>query len=419
MKLERFSFGMGDRFAHQGEAQLSAILAAQQKGIEVVPVWNKSHREHTIVGSHPAELRAEADQAVKALGWQGAYYVDADHINAQTVGLFMEVSDFFTIDVADAIGQAAPDQALEAFVARHQAWVGDLEIDGLAQPITVRPDDLHRIARQYLGAARQAGNIYRLIESAKGPGNFVAEVSMDETDAPQSPGELFFILAALAGEGVQLQTIAPKFTGRFNKGVDYQGPLEQFATEFDQDLCVLAAAVRAFNLPDNLKLSVHSGSDKFSLYPLIREAVSRRGAGLHLKTAGTTWLEEVIGLAEAGGSGLMLAKQIYAEANQRRQELCAPYATVIDINPEALPDPTTVNQWDSATFCAALRHDPSEPTYNPHLRQLLHVGFKVAAGMGERYREALREHAPVVARNVQANLLERHLLPLFPASANT
>src|SRR6516225_625247 len=147
---------------------------------------------------------------------------------------------------------------------------------------------------------------------------------MDETDSPQTPPELLVILAALADERIPIQTIAPKFTGRFNKGVDYVGDLAQFEKEFRQDLAVIAFAVRKYGLPANLKLSVHSGSDKFSIYAPIRRAITRFEAGMHLKTAGTTWLEEVIGLAEAGGEGLDLAKTIYGKALEKREALCAP-----------------------------------------------------------------------------------------------
>ena len=164
------------------------------------------------------------------------------------------------------------------------------------------------VAGKYLLAVRNAGEIYRHIASSKGENGFIAEVSMDETDAPQTPPELLIILAALADEGIQLQTIAPKFTGRFNKGVDYVGALPQFEREFNEDLAVIAYSIQQYGLPGNLKLSVHSGSDKFSLYPIIRRAMEKTGAGVHLKTAGTTWLEELIGLAEAGGDGLELAQ---------------------------------------------------------------------------------------------------------------
>jgi hypothetical protein len=134
---------------------------------------------------------------------------------------------------------------------------------------------------------------------------------------------------------------------------------------------------------------------------------------LHIKTAGTTWLEEVIGLAEAGGGGLALAKEIYAGALDHVDELCAPYAAVIEIDRKRLPDAATVRGWNSQQFVAALRHDQCNPGYNPHLRQLLHVGYKIAAHMGDRYLEALETHEASVSRNVTENLYERHLKPLF------
>src|SRR5947208_1845006 len=226
LTLARYSIGVGDRFAHQARAQLRAFKLAAERGSGVIPVWNKSNREHTIIGSEPGEARAG-------------------------------------------------------------------------------------------------------------------------TDAPQTPPELWLILAALADEGVPVQTIAPKFTGRFNKGVDYVGNLKQFEKEFRQDLAVIAFAVKKFGLPANLKLSVHSGSDKFSIYGPMRRAITDFGAGLHLKTAGTTWLEEVIGLAEADGEGLALAKEIYTKAREKREELCAPYAAVIDIDPAKLPSAAEVGGWSS------------------------------------------------------------------------
>ena len=136
-------------------------------------------------------------------------------------------------------------------------------------------------------------------------------------------------------------------------------------------------------------------------------------AGLHLKTAGTTWLEEVIGLAEAGGDGLVLAKDIYADALEHLDELCAPYATVIDIDRKKLPAKETVNGWTSEQFVSALRHDQKNRAFNPSFRQLLHVGFKIAAKKGDRYLNALKQHEAVIAKNVTENLFERHMKPLL------
>lgn len=413
LTLGKFSFGIGDRFAHQAKAQLRACILASQNGANVVPVWNKSNREHSIIGSDPAGTRAAADAAVKELGWKGPYHLDADHIRLETVDRFLAHCDFYTIDVADSIGKPADPQSVTAFADRHPELAGKIVIADIAQPFVTTRADVERIAGKFLLAVQDAGKIYRHIAQAKGAGNFITEVSMDETDSPQTPPELLVILAALADEKIPVQTIAPKFTGRFNKGVDYVGNLAQFEKEFSQDLAVIAHAVRQYGLPANLKLSVHSGSDKFSIYAPIRRALARSGAGLHIKTAGTTWLEEVIGLSEAGGDGLELAKEIYAAALDHADELCAPYAAVIDIDRSKLPSKETVNGWTSAQFVAALRHDPANPAYNAHLRQLLHVGFKIAAKKGARYLDALKKHEAFVSKNVTGNLYERHLKPLF------
>ena len=408
LTLEKYSLGMGDRFAQQGRAQLAACVKAAALGVAVTPVWNKSNREHSIVGSEPAGVRVEADAAAAALGWSGAWRVDADHINLSTVDRFIAASDFFTLDVAEAIGKPASPAAVGAFVARH----GNL---GGVFGLTV--DKVRAAAAKYLHAIDEAAQIYAHVESARGAGTFITEVSMDETDSAQTPDELLVILAALADASVPAQTIAPKFTGRFNKGVDYVGDVAQFEQEFNADIAVIAHAVRTFALPANLKLSVHSGSDKFSIYPAIARAMRSSGAGVHLKTAGTTWLEELIGLAEAGGEGLALAKEVYAEAHAHSAELCAPYATVIDIDPSRLPAPSEVAAWSALDYASALRHDQSCPAFNPHVRQLLHVGYKVAAKMGERYLGMVRECEASVARNVTENLYDRHLARVFLPAA--
>lgn len=413
LKLPRFSIGVGDRFAHQAKAQLAACISAAEAGVEVVPVWNKSNREHTTIGSEPVQTRSAADAAVAALGWTRPYFLDADHINLKTVDRFLAPCDFFTLDVADLIGHPASAEDVGAFVGRHPELVGTVAIPGIDQPFHTDEAFLAAVANKFLAAVEHAGEIYRHLAVTKGVGNFIAEVSMDETDSPQTPVELLMILAMIADEGIPIQTIAPKFTGRFNKGVDYVGDVAQFTREFNEDLAAIAFAVATYGLPTNLKLSVHSGSDKFSIYKAIHTAVTRTGAGVHLKTAGTTWLEELIGLAEAGGEGLALAKEVYAEAFAHAAELCAPYATVIDIDPTKLPSPATVAAWSSEQFTSALRHDQANPAYNQSLRQLLHVGFKVAAKMGDRYLRALEANEAIVAKNVTANLFERHIRPVF------
>ena len=413
LKLPRFSIGVGDRFAHQAKAQLAACIKAAEMGVEVVPVWNKSNREHTIIHSEPTQTRAAADAAVKELGWTKPYFLDADHINLKTVERFLAPCDFFTLDVADEIGKAAKPEDVEAFVARHPELIGEVTIPHIDAPFKTDAAFVTGVANKFLAAVQDAGKIYRFLVEKKGEGNFVPEVSMDETDSPQTPVELLIILAAIADEKIPIQTIAPKFTGRFNKGVDYVGNVAQFTKEFEEDLAAIAFAIKTYGLPDNLKLSVHSGSDKFSIYKAIHDGVKKFGAGVHVKTAGTNWLEELIGLAESGGEGLAIAKEVYREAYAHSDELRAPYATVIDIDDAKLPKPEEVDGWTSEQYTSALRHDQSNPAYNPSLRQLLHVGFKVAAKMGPRYLSVLEANEDVIAKNVTENLFERHIKPIF------
>ncbi len=413
LTLEKYSFGVGDRFAHQAKAQLRAFQMLAKDGIHVTPVWNKSNREHTFIGSSPQSVFDSAQAAVNELGWTKGWHVDADHIRFDTVDGFINCSDFFTIDVADSIGKPAAATDIEIFVTRHPELVGRLHISGASTPFTSSRSDVERAAAKYLLAVQDAAKLYRQIASRKGADHFIAEVSMDETDTPQTPVELLLILAAMADERIAVQTIAPKFCGRFNKGVDYVGNLAQFEQEFCDDLAVIAFATQQYELPPNLKLSIHSGSDKFSLYPIIRRALPKFDAGVHVKTAGTTWLEELIGLAQAGGDGLAFVQEIYSDAIDHLDELCAPYATVIDIDSAQLPTATQVSHWSSEQFTDALRHNPRHPQFNSSLRQLLHVSFKLAAKKGKRYLELLETNEAVVSQNVIENLYSRHLRPLF------
>ena len=410
LHIEKFTLGIGDRFGREGVAQLAALQKTAQAGVEVIPVWNKSNREHNLIGSTPADTKNSAEAAIKTAGWFAPYHLDADHIGLKTVDRFLPHCDFYTIDVADFIGHPAEGEDASAVRDSLRPLFGRtfFGLDHVLDDSTIEP-----FLDRYAFAIREAGKIYRHIEAYRGINNFIAEVSTDESEVPQSPLDLFLILGALAGEGVRVQTIAPKFTGRFNKGVDYVGSVEQFSLEFEQDLVAIRSAVDEFGLPEQLKISVHSGSDKFSLYSPIRKILAKHEAGIHLKTAGTTWLEEVIGLALAGGHCLEVAKNIYSEAFSRINELSQPYASVIDIQIDQLPTPNVVNSWDGATLAAALSHEPADPRFNQSVRQLVHVGFKVAAEMGPVYLDAIDSARITIAACVTHNLFERHLKPLF------
>lgn len=410
MELEKYSMGIGDRFGHQGKAQLSAIAEAAAAGQEICPVWNKSFREHRLVGSKPADVRIEADEAARALGWKKSYRVDADHVGLATVDNFIEPSDFFTIDVADFIGKSAPAADIDAFVKRMSKYVGKLSVPGLSAPLSVTNEALRAIASRYLLAAKEAGKVYRHVAEVKGADNFITEVSMDETSEPQTPLELLFILAALGDEKLKLATVAPKFPGRFNKGMDYVGDVPHFEEHFDALVCVTLFAAKEFGLPSSLKMSIHTGSDKFSLYRPMARIVRKHGTGIHLKTAGTTWLEELVGICEVGGAGLELAKEVYAEAVARFDELVGPFLEVISIDRSSLPSAKEVGSWSGQRLAKAIRH---EPGFDPNFRQLFHVAFKIAAEKGERFYPAVANAEKVIFEGVKKNLFERHIRPMF------
>jgi hypothetical protein len=414
IELGKYSIGIGDRFGYSGGAQLSGLSAGGvELGYSFVPVWNKSYREHQLVGSVPADTRAAADRAVSELFYDGEYHVDADHITLKTVDDFISCSDFFTIDVADYIGVAADEEAIVRFIKSFSGYVGELRIPGIASSFAVTEDLLREIGLKFLRAIEEAGVIYRRIVSGRGVGTFITEVSMDEVLSSQGPLELFFILGGLASEGIPVQTIAPKFSGRFNKGVDYVGDVDLFAHEFESDILVLRHAVTEFGLPADLKLSIHSGSDKYSLYAAIGVLLRRHDSGIHLKTAGTTWLSEVIGLCRSGDAeAIDMVKAIYSGALLRYEELCAPYASVIDIDRGRLPAGKEMELLSGEELCLMLYNDVKEPKYNSAMRQLMHVAYRLAAEYGEEYTRLLVRCAGSSDNEVMLNIV-RHLRGIF------
>jgi hypothetical protein len=399
--LGKFSIGMGDRFGREADSQLAAVIAAKNCGVDVTPVWNKSNREHTLIGSRPEDVREAAARAVKSAGWTGAWFTDADHVNLGTFGKFAASCDFFTLDVADKVGKPASDSETASCLA------------SLAGVPGVSHETARASASKYLAAVLEAGRVYKNLSAAKQVEKFVVEVSMDETDRPQTPEEFLCILKMIADEKIPADTIAPRFCGRFNKGIDFRGDLVQFESEFDALVAALVRAKKEFGLKSGLKLSVHSGSDKWSVYPVISRIIRKYGEGLHLKTAGTTWLEELAGLAESGSEGLALCKKIYRLSLPRFDELCGPYKDVLEIVPARIPLVALVDGWSAEEFCRALRNDPFDERFNPDFRQFLHVSFRVAAEQGGEFTDLLEKHHGLIGERVKYNLLKRHIMPLF------
>jgi len=413
MKLQKYSIGTGDRFGCQGKALLKAIIKAEENGVDLAVVWNKSHREHLITKTTPFDVLNEAQEAVKELKWNGKYYIDADHIRLSNVDLYIDSCNFFTLDIAEFIGKKAPNDDINAFIEKYKKYIGKILIPNIKESLNVSEKQLYSIAEEYLFAIKEAGKIYHKIEEKKGKNNFIIEISMDESSKPQTLIEVLFILAIIVYEKIPIQTFAPRFYGIFNKGVDFQGNIKRFAEEFEALLAIIQFAIKEFSLSDNLKLSIHSGSDKFSIYKVINKAIKKFNTGVHLKTSGTTWLEEVAGLAMAGDESLKLVKEIYNEAYNRFEELCFPYKTVINLKKDKLPHPNLVNDWSSEEFVNTLRHDETCKGYNPDFRQFLHIAYKIAAEMDLRYIEFLKKYDDIIALNVIDNIYERHITRLF------
>ncbi|MBZ9630049.1 tagaturonate epimerase family protein [Salegentibacter sp. LM13S] len=410
--LGKYSFGTGDRFGKEGVAQLKAVLKAREEGIEVTPVWNKSHREHKTVNSKPHLVREEADASVKSLGYSGKYFVDADHIDLDIVDEYLAVSNFFTIDVADYIGKSAAEKEKDEFLKYIAKFQQKVNIPGIATEFKISEAALNEILNTFLFAAKKASEVYQYIKENKSE-DFVVEISMDEVENPQTPVELFFVLAAFAFFEIPVNTIAPKFTGRFNKGIDYEGDLNKFTKEFEEDLLVLAFAKKEFGLPKDLKLSIHSGSDKFSIYPIMNRLIKKHDAGLHVKTAGTTWLEEINVIAESGDDGFEFAAFIYKEALDRFEELTSPYPDVLDIDKSKLPEVSELKKAGRERMGRTLRHNPEEQDFNPHFRQLMHCAYKLAGENELEFFRLLDKYRKKIEKRVTENIFDKHLRKIY------
>ncbi|MFC2121137.1 tagaturonate epimerase family protein [Bacteroidota bacterium] len=411
--LDKYSFGIGDRFSLQGKAQLEAFKKAEKNGLIITPVWNKSNREHQNIRSEPGDVRIEADSAVMDLGWEHNYFVDADHINIETVDRYLESSDFFTIDITSSISKDPGKEELEIFIRNCRKFTEEFIIPGISKKYFVDRKFLNKIGTKYITAIKEAREVYKIIKKYKKEEYFVTEISIDETENAQTPLELFFILKLISDFNIPVLTIAPKFSGRFNKGVDYIGNIKNFSEEFEENLLVIDYAIKEFGLPHNLKLSIHSGSDKFGIYPEIGRIIKKHNKGIHVKTAGTTWLEEVCGLAASGDEALDMVKKIYLSALDRIDELTGPYSDVISIDYNLLPTKNEINKWTSIQFLNALQHDTEHPEYNLNFRQLIHVSYKIAAEMGDEFYDQLRKNDEIIGKFVTNNIYNRHFKRLF------
>jgi hypothetical protein len=289
------SFGLGDRLGIAGPAHLQAMRGS---GFKVV-LAQQSIRELERTERTPDEVMDAATWAVVEEGWNDAWGADADHLKTPADVELMAEAGFtmFTIDPGDHVVDAADDMDvselereaaglswadLETTMPEALARYGDGAVEvGPELTIDPTPEDVLQGWVKYGASLAHTARMYRHIASTMGDRPFEVEVSVDETASVTSPFEHWLVASELRRLGVRWIGLAPRFVGDFEKGIDYRGDLEVFRTEYVKHLAIA----------DRLgpyKISIHSGSDKFGVYRVIGEI--GRG-GVHVKTAGTSYLE--------------------------------------------------------------------------------------------------------------------------------
>ena len=407
------SFGFGDRL---GLATPGHVRALRAVGGAISPVFaQQSARELTRTGRSAQDVLDAATWGAFGEGWTGPQGADADHLKTTAdIDAYLAAGfTMFTIDPGDHVGHAAPDMTpaalREAFDDLPWAALEDspsalrfrfagrnFDIEGRA--ISLGEEALLRAAVKYGRAIAHVTAMYRHLTASAGARPVELEVSVDETESPTTHAEHVFIAAELARLGVKWTSLAPRLCGRFEKGVDYIGD----TAAFEADWTVHAAIARQLG---PYKLSLHSASDKFSIY----DAVARHARGVvHVKTAGTSWLEALRTIAAAYPA---LFREIYDLARLRYDNDRLSYHVSARI--DLAPDPAGLTD----TQLPGLLDDF-------HARQVLHVTFGsilTATGATGRNRFAgrlmadLRAHADAYAANLERHFV-RHLRPFAGAA---
>jgi hypothetical protein len=402
------SVGCGDRLGLATPGHIQAVRAAE--GFAPI-LAQQSMRENARTGRSPQQVMDDALWGVLEEGWREPWGADADHLKT-TADIDICVAagyTFYTIDPGDHVDSdvdrhrpvpgdgPGEEEELEAKVVRlpwrdlddDAARLGarylerPFEIEGLT--LAFDREALLRAAAKYGGAIAHTARMYRHLAAAQGSRSFELEVSVDETDTPTSALEHWFIASELARLGVQWVSLAPRYVGRFEKGVDYIGNLDEFEVEFAKH----AAISRALG---PYKLSLHSGSDKFSVYPL----VSRHARELlHLKTAGTSYLEALRTIATVNPA---LFRQILTFALERYSTDKATYHVSAD--PARVPLSTGLADDELASVLDLFDG-----------REVLHVTFgSVLDRFGRQLLRELAAHEQVYYAALEVHF-GRHLSP--------
>lgn len=376
----RTSAGFGDRLgvATPGHAQAA-------EGTGIAPIFaQQSVRENARTGRTPQQVLDDARWGAFQAGWRGVWGADADHLKTpESIAPFVEAGySFFTIDPGDHVDPLADTDTPAALRAKVEAlpWTQlDSAPDDLAARLLGRAFDLGAQALRFdeetlLRAAAKYGramaHIVRMNEALRaqmGSAPFDLEISVDETETPTRIHEHLFLALELRRLGVAWVSLAPRFVGRFEKGVDYIGDLDALA----RDIAGHAAVMRHIG---GYKLSLHSGSDKFTVYPL---AARHTGGAVHLKTAGTSYLEALRVWAECDPAGF---REVLDFARARYEADRASYHVSADLR-----DVPAAGTLEDGALPGLLDQFAA--------RQVLHVTFgSVLDQYGELLRAVLRAH---------------------------
>ena len=374
------SFGFGDRIGLATPGHIAAVT-----GSGIAPIFaQQSVRENARTGRTPQQVIDDARRSVEAAGWEAPWGADADHLKTvDDLPPFVQAGyTFFTVDPGAGVDSGADTDALPLLQRKAQGLDWD-ELSALdlspgrdPGPGTFEPETLLRAIVKYGRAIRHTVEMYRRLAELKEAFDF--EVSVDETDAPTTPLEHYFIANELTRAGVRFTSLAPRFIGRFEKGVDYLGDL----AALDAELARHAAVTAHFG---TYKLSLHSGSDKFSVYPLL---VKHWGKRLHVKTAGTSYLEALRTLAQKEPA---FFERLWALALERYPADRATYHVSADAAkvPPGMALPSLLDDF--------------------HVREILHVTFGSAlTQFGGEIRAALVRHADAYQANLRRHF-RKHL----------
>jgi tagaturonate epimerase len=380
------SFGFGDRLGLATPGHIASV-----RGTKFAPIFaQQSVRENARTGRTPQQVMDDARRAVDAAHWDAPWGADADHLKTvEDIPPFVEAGyTFFTIDPGEHVDNAAdvdPLDVLEKKVARFNwdelsALYLDQNVDQpwgqFAKSPNGEVESLMRATVKYGGAIQQAALMFSRLSELKDTFDF--EVSVDETDSPTTPLEHFYIASELTRLEVRFTSLAPRFIGRFEKGVDYIGDLNALDIELEKH----AAVTTHFG---TYKLSLHSGSDKFSVYPLVAK---HWGEHIHVKTAGTSYLEALRVLATHEPDLFLkiyaLGRECY-EVDKRTYHVSA----LVEFLPGTGDLPSLLDDF--------------------HAREVLHVTFGSAIGrFGTELRSALIKHEDAYYEGLRTHF-EKHL----------